>query len=261
MAGTTISRSEPGTTGIRSRIEGTPIGKLARVAGLLYLAIFVLWPLSTLVGESTIVIGGDAAATAENLIANETLFRWGMVGQSVVILIELVLAAVLYVIFRPVSRPISLAAAFGRMAEGVAMAVKLLTGMLALFVVAGTGALAAFDREQLDALGMVFLDANGFMDLVWGLFFALHLVLLGWLVYKSGFCPKLIGILLLLAGGGYFAETFGLFLNPDLGGTLETLVVVLAVPGELVFALWLVTKRINEDAWQQRALEAKDALV
>jgi hypothetical protein len=108
---------------------------------------------------------------------------------------------------------------------------------------------------------MVFLDANGFMDLVWGLFFALHLVLLGWLVYKSGFCPKLIGILLLLAGGGYFAETFGLFLNPDLGGTLETLVVVLAVPGELVFALWLVTKRINEDAWQQRALEAKDALV
>jgi hypothetical protein len=237
------------------------IGKMARVAGLLYLAIFVLWPLSTLVGESTVVVAGDAAATAENLVANETLFRWGMVGQSVVILIELVLAAVLYVIFRPVSRPISLAAAFGRLSEGVAMAVKLLTGMLALFVVGGSGALAAFDREQLDALTMVFLDANGFMDLVWGLFFALHLVLLGWLVYKSGFFPRILGVLLLLAGGGYFAETFGLFVNPDLNSTLETLVIVLAVPGELVFALWLVIKRIDEDKWRSRALETKDALV
>ena len=258
---TTISRSEPGSTGIRGRIRGASITRMSRVAGLLYLSIFVLWPLSTLVGESTIVVDGDAAATAENLVANATLFRWGMVGQSVVIIIELVLAAILYVIFRPVSRPMSLAAAFGRMSEGVAMAVKLLTGMLALFVATGTGALAAFDREQLDALGMLFLDANGFMDLIWGLFFALHLVVLGWLVYKSGFFPKLIGVLLLLAGGGYFAETFGLMVNPNLSGTLETLVLVLAVPGELIFALWLVTKRINEDTWQQRALEAKEALV
>jgi hypothetical protein len=234
---------------------------MARIAGLLYLAIFVLWPLSTLVGESTIVVGGDAAATAENLAANETLFRWGMVGQSVVILIELVLAAVLYVILRPVSRPVSLAAAFARVSEAVAMAVKLLTGILAVLVVGGSGSLAAFDREQLDALTMVFLDANGFMDLVWGLFFALHLILLGWLVYKSGFFPKILGVLLLLAGGGYFTETFGLFVDPDLSGALEPLVVVLAVPGELVFALWLVIKRVDEDTWQRRALEAKDALV
>jgi hypothetical protein len=66
---------------------------------------------------------------------------------------------------------------------------------------------------------------------------------------------------LLLAGGGYFAETFGLFVNPDLNSTLETLVIVLAVPGELVFALWLVIKRIDEDKWRSRALETKDALV
>lgn len=240
--------------------SGTSIRRLALFAGLLYLAIFVLYPVSTLVGEATIVVSGDAAATAENLVANEGLFRWGLAGQAVVILIELVLAAVLYVMFRPVSRPVSLAAAFGRMSEGVVMSVKLLTGILALFAVSGAGALAAFDREQLDGLGMLFLDANGFMDLVWGLFFALHLALLGWLVYKSGFFPKVLGILLVLAGVGYFAETFGVIIAPDLAGTLETVVVVLAVPGELVFALWLVIKRIDEDAWRRRALEARDAL-
>lgn len=261
MATETMSRSELGNTDKAPPKRGVSISKMARFAGLLYIAIFVLWPLSTLVGESTIVAGGDAAATAENLVANETLFRWSMAGQSIVILIELVLAAVLYVIFRPVSRPVSLAAAFARMSEGVAMTLKLLTSILALFVVGGTGALAAFDREQLDALGMLFLDANGFMDLVWGLFFALHLVLLGWLVYKSGFFPKILGVLLLLAGGGYFAETFGLFVNPDLDGALETLVIVLAVPGELAFALWLVIKRIDEKKWREQAIDAKDALV
>ena len=240
---------------------GTSIRRLALMAGLLYLAIFALYPISTLVGEATIVVTGDAAATAENLVANEGLFRWGLAGQAVVILIELLLAAVLYVMFRPVSRPVSLAAAFGRMSEGVAMSVKLLTGIIALSAVGGSGAMAAFNREQLDGLGMLFLDASGFMDLVWGLFFALHLVLLGSLVYKSGFFPKAIGILLALAGVGYFAETFGVIVAPDLAGTLETVVMVLAVPGELVFALWLVIKRVDEDAWRRSALEAKDALV
>jgi hypothetical protein len=233
------------------------IKKIARTAGVLYLAIFLIYPLSTLIGRATILVPGDAAATAENLVANEGLFRLGMAGQSVVILIEIVMAAILYVILRPVNRSISLAAAFARMSEGVIMAANLLTSILALFVISGAGYLAAFEREQLDALVTLFLNANGFMDLVWGLFFALHLALLGYLVYKSGFFPKILGILLTLAGIGYFAQSFGTFIAPDLSGVLESLVVVLAVPGELAFALWLVIKGIDEDGWQRRALGEK----
>lgn len=236
---------------------GVSIGRLARIAGFMYLAIFVLWPLSTVVGRATIVVGGDAAMTAQNLVANEGLFRWGMAGQSIVILIEIVMAALLYVIFRPVSRSVSLAAAFARMSEGVIMAVNLVTAFIAMSAVGGAGYLAAFGREQLDAVGMLLLEANEFGDLVWGLFFALHLALLGYLVYRSGFFPKLLGLLLAIAGAGYLLQSVGTIVAPSLDRTLATLVPVLAVPGELAFALWLVIKRIDADAWNRRALEAR----
>ena len=233
-----------------SRSMGLSIKRTARIAGVLYLAIFVIFPLSTF-GRQTIFVSGDAAATAENLVANDGLLRWGMVGESAVFLIEVVLAALLYVILRPVSRSISLAAAFARVGEAVIQAANLLFSFLAILLVGGTGYLAVFEPEQLDALAQLVLDGNELMILVWGLFFALHLALLGWLVYKSGFFPRILGILLLLAGVGYFAESFGKILAPDLGDVLTTVVLVLAIPGELVFALWLVIKRVDEEKWQE----------
>ena len=261
MATATVDRNERREPGIPARVKTTPIGKTARRAGLLYLAIFVLYPLAALVGRSSLVVSGDAASTAANLVANETLFGWGMVGLSVVICIEVVLAALLYVIFRPVSRSISLAAAFARLAEGVVMAINLFTGFLALLAAGGAGYLAAFNREQLDALTMLALDLDEFVVLLWGVFFALHLLLLGWLVYRSGFFPRILGVLLALAGIGYFAQSLGFMVAPESSRLLENLVIALAVPGELAFALWLVIKRIDEDKWQARALESEAAPV
>lgn len=231
--------------------------KKARIAGVLYLAIFVIYPLSTSVRQM-LVVPGDAAATFENVVANETLFRWGMAGESVIFLIEIILAAVLYVLLRPVSRSMSLAAALARAAEGVVMAAtNLFTSILTLVVIGGAGYLAAFGPEQRQALALLFQDANAYVILIWGLFFALHLVLLGWLVYRSEFFPRIPGVLLVLAGLGYFVQSFGTMVDPGLAGALETVVLVLAIPGELVFALWLLIKGIDEKKWQARQHEVE----
>jgi Domain of unknown function (DUF4386) len=236
------------------------IKKTARIAGVLYLAIFVIYPLATSV-RSMLVVPGDAATTVQNVAANESLFRWGMAGESTIFLIEIVLAGLLYVLLRPVSRSISLAAAFARASEGVVMAAtNLFTSILTLVVVGGAGYLAAFEVEQQEALALVFQSANDYVILIWGLFFALHLTLLGWLVYRSGFFPKIPGVLLVLAGIGYFAQSFGTMVAPGLSDMLSTVVLVLAVPGELVFALWLLIKGVNEDKWQARAIQANEAL-
>ena len=233
---------------------------ITRFAGILYLAIFIIYPLSTSV-RSMLVVPGDAATTVQNVVANESLFRWGMVGESVIFLIEIVLAAVLYILLRPVSSSMSLAAAFGRVSEGIVMAASnLFTSILTLVVAGGAGYLAAFDTAQRDALALLFQNANDYVILIWGLFFALHLVLLGWLVYRSGFFPKIPGVLLVLAGIGYFTQSFGTIVAPGLSDVLSTVVLVLAVPGELVFALWLLIKGVDEDKWRQRALDAKEAL-
>jgi hypothetical protein len=230
--------------------------RLTRVAGVLYLAIFLLYPLSTTV-RSLLVAPGDAATTAANVAASETLFRWGLAGEAAVVLIEIALAGVLYTLLRPVSRTLSMAAALARAGEGVVMAAgNLVTGIMTLVMVSGAGYLTAFSLEQRDALALAYQDANGQVVLVWGLFFGLHLVLLGWLVWRSGFLPRLIGLLLLLAGVGYLAQSFGVLVAPGLAGPLDVVVLVLAVPGELAIAVWLLVRGIDADAWARRAAAA-----
>ena len=140
----------------------------ARAAGVLCLVIFIVAPLAYLVARSSILVEDDPAATAQNLIDNERRFRLGLVAESVVFLVEIVLAALLYVILRPVSRTISLAAAFSRVAEAVAQAANLLPASLALLAVGGAGYFATSDQEQRNNLVLLALDANEFMVLVVG---------------------------------------------------------------------------------------------
>jgi hypothetical protein len=233
--------------------SGRSIKRTARSAGVLYLLIFLIYPLAS-VARSTVVVPGDAATTAQNVAANETLLRWGMAGEATVFLIEILLAAVLYVLLRPVSRSMSLAAALARVSEGVVMAAaNLFTIILTLVVLGDAGYLTAFEPEQLDGLGLMFQEANDYVILVWGFFFALSLVLTGWLVYRSGFFPKILGALLALAGLGYFAQSYGAIVAPGAADLLETVVLVFAIPGELAFALWLLIKGIDEEAWYRRA--------
>lgn len=254
----TSTTAESSGTRLQSGVMNkSRLKRLARVAGVLYLAIFVIYPLSTMV-RSMLVVPGDAAATAQNIAESESLFRWGMAGEATIFLIEIVLAAVLYALLRPVSRAISLGASLARVAEAVVMAAgNLFTSILTLVAVGGAGYLAVFSSEQQDALALFFQNANDYVVLTWGFFFALSLLLTGWLVYRSGFFPKIPGVLLMLAGIGYFAQSYGTFVAPGLTDVLETVVLVLAIPGELVFALWLLIKGVDEEKWQASALEAE----
>ena len=156
-----------------------PIKRLARAVGVLYLAIFLIAPFPYLIGRASLVVPGDAAATAANITASTGAFRTGLAAESLVFLIEIAVSAMLFVILRPVSVPVALAATFARLAEAVIQAANLLTGIGVVLVLGGAGYLAAFGSDQLDALAMLFLDINAFGILLWGMLFGFHLVLLG----------------------------------------------------------------------------------
>ena len=257
MTATTLEKADR----TESKPGSSRLKRLARIAGLLYLAIFIVYPLSTMV-RSMLVVPGDATATAQNVAASEGLFRWGMAGEATIFVVEIALAAVLYTILRPVSRSLSLGASVARAAEAVVMAAgNLFTSILTLVAVGGAGYLAVFSPEQRDALGLFFQEANDYVVLTWGFFFALSLVLTGWLVFRSGFFPKVPGVLLVLAGIGYFAQSYGTIVAPGAADMLETVVLVLAIPGELVFALWLLIKGVDEEKWLRRARAADEALL
>ena len=137
----------------------------------------------------------------------------------------------------------------------------LTTSVLTLIAVGDGSTLVGFDAAQRDGLALLFQEANDGIVLIWGFFFALSLLLTGWLVLRSGFLPRIPGILLALAGVGYLLQSFGTFLAPDLAGTWELIVLVLAIPGELVFAIWLLAKGVDRDAWSAAAVRADEARV
>lgn len=98
----------------------------ARIAGVLYLIIFFASPLAFMIGKGSILVPGDAAATANNLMASKSLFRAGIAAETIVFIVETILAAILFVLLKPVSQSLSLAAAFSRLGEAIVQAVNLL---------------------------------------------------------------------------------------------------------------------------------------
>ncbi len=136
------------------------------------------------------------------------------------------------------------------------MAVNLATGLLALALAGDTAYLDAVDAADRAALASLFVEANEFLIQAWGILFGVHLVLLGHLVQRSGFLPALPGVLLMVAGAGYLAESLGTMVAPGAGGVLAVVVIVLAIPGELGFPLWLLVKGVDGERWEARARAA-----
>jgi hypothetical protein len=113
----------------------------------------------------------------------------------------------------------------------------------------GADYLSAFQPEQIQALSMLFLSAYGIGSLIWGLFFALHLVIIGYLIIKSGYAPKVLGMLFVFASFGYLINSLGNFILPEYEA-IYTIVVLGTVPAELAFAFWLLIKGLTIDKIQ-----------
>jgi hypothetical protein len=225
--------------------------KYARIVGILYVLIFILGPFAFFMGRTSIVVPGDPSATMDKLMASGPMFRLGLVAETIIVLVEIFVSAILYFLLRPVNRPLSLASSLARFAQAVLQAVNLFTAVPALLLLGGAGYLAAFSSDQMNSLLLMSTDVNAFMIIIWGLIFGFHLMLLGYLVYKSGFWPKLLGILLLVASLGYLSQSYIHLLAPKYDSIFSTVVVILSIPGELAFTLWLLIKGLNEERWQE----------
>lgn len=212
----------------------------ARLAGLLYLVPMFLGPFSMMYVPHAIVVPGDAAATAAQLVASEGLFRAGMLSDAIIVLSELALTAVLYVLLRPAGRTLALTATFARLAMTVLQAANLVPQLAALeLVTAGGESLDALPREALALFALTVHDAG---MRVWEILFGLHCALVGVLVFRSGLFPRVLGALMGLAALGYALEGVGHLVAPGMGPLFASIVGVTALVGEVPFVLWLVLR-------------------
>jgi len=225
-----------------------PLQRTARVAGVLYLVVIVCAGFAEGYVRTGLVVPGDAAATAENIASSAWLYRVGFASDLVAFLSDVAISVLLYVLLRPVSKTVSLlAAAFRLIAHPAIASVNLLNHFMALLL-AGEGAGGTgLDAEQVQALATLFIEAHGIGYLIGGAFFGVHLLLLGYLIYRAAYLPQLLGVLLTLAAAGYLVESFGTFLLPRYEAVYVWIVAVPAAVAEVSLALWLVIKGIRTD--------------
>ena len=225
---------------------------LARTAGLLYLLMIPLGIFGILYVPSSLFVPGDAAATAANIMASESLFRLSIVSALILQIIQILLVLVLYKLLKPVNKVhASFMVVFALAAVPIAM-LNEFNQFAALLLLSGADYLTAFGTDQLHAQVMLFLDLHEHGIFIAQLFWGLWLFPMGYLVYKSGFLPRIIGVLLMIGCFGYLIDSVVFFLLPNIDATISGF----TFWGELLLPLWLLIKGVNVEEWEKRALES-----
>lgn len=224
-----------------NRIRDLSQRKAARVAGVLYLLLIVFGVFAELVVRSRIVVEGDAAATATNIMASEGLFRIGFASDILMILSFLLLPLAFYMLFKPVGKRLASLVVILVSVSVPLMLVNMLLYVAPLVLLSGADYLSVFSADQLNALAMSTFDLYTSGVLIATLFHGLWLLPLGYLVYKSSYFPRVFGILLMLACLGFVVETIQFFLLPSLEAIIYP-AYALEILGEFGFCGWLLIK-------------------
>ncbi len=227
------------------------INKTARIAGLLYLALALFSAFGLIYVPSMLFVPGDAAATAANIITSESLFRLGFVSNLLAFTVNIFVALFLYKLLKSVDKSMaSLMVILILIGLAIAM-LNELNQFAALMLLSSADYLTAFTAGQVQELASLYLDIHEHGFVIAHLFWGLWLFPMAYLVFKSGFLPKVIGVLLLIAGVGYLVDFTLFFLFPNITVTVSEFTFV----GEVLLLLWLLIKGVNVERWEKRVLE------
>jgi hypothetical protein len=209
---------------------------IARIAGLLYLTVAIFGGFAHLFVRATVYVPGDAATTADNVLANTGLVRFGVFADLLQATVFLLLAMTLYMLLKHVSKNAAQA-----MVVFVAIATAIITlnmvfQFAALLVATDPTYVASFGAEGSNAVVLLLLDIQHYGYLIAQIFFGLWLIPLGYLAYRSGMFPRALGVLLIIGGTGYLLDTVGSFLIPNFSEAISAVIVMPAGIAEL----WMV---------------------
>jgi hypothetical protein len=235
------------TAVIVERIAEASPGPRARITSVVYLFYF-LTAVSGMFFLKGLVVDGDAAATANNILAQQPLFRLGLATGLISTACYVAVTALFYDLFRPVNRRLSLLAAFFSLVGCAILAFASLFQLAPLVVLGGGQYLSVFKVEQLRALAFLLLELYGLAVSICFVFFGVYCLLIGYLIFKSSFLPRILGVLMAFAGLGWLT-----FLFPPLADYLSPYNLVLGFLAELALMLWLLVMGVDVQRWKEQA--------
>jgi hypothetical protein len=211
----------------------------ARVAGILYLLAGITAPFSLIHVPRTLVVPGDATATANHIRASETLLRLGIASELIVATMFIFLVLALYRLFKGVNEKRALAMVTLLLLSVPISFLNVLNDIAPLILVSGADFLSVFQKSQLDALVLLFLRLHGQGLVVAQVFWGLWLFPFGMLVIRSGFIPRVLGVFLFISGSAYLVSSLTSLCLPQYAHVVSQFATVLEA-GEVPIVLWLL---------------------
>lgn len=224
----------------------------ARIVGILYLVIIIAGALGQIFIRGKLIVPGDAASTAGNLMASQSLWRVGIAGDILMHIFDVPVMLALYLLLKPVNKNLARSAILFNLIQTAVLVVNKLNLLTPLFLLGNAEYLKTLEPEQLQALAYIPLRLHDYGFGIGLIFFGCVCLINGYLIFKSGFLPKVIGVLMALAGISYLVNSATLILAPAYAEMVMP-VLALALLGELSLSLWLLIKGVNIEQWNQRA--------
>jgi len=239
------------TVVMTERTKESSLRSLARIAGSLYLITILTGIFSAGYVSGRLVVNGDAAATAANILAHPGLLQLGFAVYLIEMACQVAITALFYNLLKPAGRNVSLVAAFLGLTGCVIKTFSRLFFIAPLFILGGAHYLSVFSAEQLQALALLFLKVNDRGAGIALVFFGFYAILTGYLIIKSTFLPRILGVLSVVGGLGWLT-----FLYPPLGSRLFPFIAIFAILGAASLIVWLLVKGVNEQRWKEQSAAA-----
>jgi hypothetical protein len=224
----------------------------ARLGGALYLVVIVFGLFAEGVVNNMLIVSGDAAATAHNIMAAPRLWTLSVAGNLIVPVCAVAQTWIYYLLLRPVSRTLVLLSVFFSL---VSLSVEAVSKLFLLVVMPTLGTadyLHAFEPQQLQALAYLALKSHDIAFNIALVFFGCACLVDGYLIFKSRYLPRLVGILLQIAGGCYLIACFASLFSPAVANLIIPVILIPPLIGESTLCLWLLIKGVNVARWKER---------
>ena len=239
------------TAVMTERTKEPSLRLMAMTAGALYLLTILTGIFSAGYVSGKLVVNGDAAATAANILAHPGLLQLGFAVYLIEMACQVAITALFYNLLKPAGRSVSLVAAFLGLTGCIIKTFSRVFFIAPLFILGGAHYLTVFSAEQLQALALLFLKVNDRGAGIALVFFGFYAILTGYLIIKSTFLPRILGVLSVLGGLGWLT-----FLYQPLAHRLFPYVVALALLGALAEIVWLLVFGVNEQRWKEKTSAA-----
>ena len=231
------------------------VQRYARIAGVLFLISLVAGGFGEAYAPSKLIVSGDPAATVANITNFAFLYRLGFATFLIESLCDITLVLLLYVLLKPVNRQLSLLAAFFGLVGTALFAFAELFYFAPPLILRG-GYMNNFSPDQLNSLALLSLKFYGYAGMIFTAYYGMSWIVRAYLIFRSGYLPKFLGVLMAIGGIGFVVRNFLLILAP---GYASNVFLMLMFPGGLIMTVWLIVKGVNVSEWNAKTRAARSS--